>query len=54
MVAPRRARPGNWVPTGGLDRYVVVLRPYDTPVGVATRTARDAPMPSAVATEGCP
>jgi hypothetical protein len=51
-VSPR-ARPGNWLPTGGLDRYVVVLRLYDTPVGVATRTAKDAPMP-AVATEVCP
>ena len=29
-----------------IDRYVVVLRLYDTPVGVATRTAKDAPMPS--------
>ena len=51
-VAPR-ARPGNWLPTGGIDRYVVVLRLYDTPVGVATRTARDAPMP-AVKASGCP
>jgi hypothetical protein len=50
-VAPR-ARPGNWLPTGGIDRYVVVLRLYDTPVGVATRTAKDAPMP-AVAAAGC-
>jgi hypothetical protein len=41
-----RARPGNWLPTGGIDRYVIVLRLYDTPVGVATRTAKDAPMPS--------
>ena len=45
VLAPR-ARPGNWLPTGGIDRYVVVLRLYDTPVGVATRTARDAPMPA--------
>ena len=50
-VAPR-ARPGNWLPTGGIDRYVVVLRLYDTPVGVATRTAKDAPMP-AVTAAGC-
>src|SRR6188508_590182 len=34
VLAPR-ARPGNWLPTGGIDRYVVVLRLYDTPVGVA-------------------
>jgi len=51
VVAPR-ARPGNWLPTGGIDRYVVVLRLYDTPVGVATRTAKDAPMP-AVTAGGC-
>ena len=51
LIAPR-ARPGNWLPTGGIDRYVVVLRLYDTPVGVATRTAKDAPMPAVVAA-GC-
>jgi len=48
VLAPR-ARPGNWLPTGGIDRYVVVLRLYDTPVGVATRTAKDAPMPALTA-----
>lgn len=48
-----RARAGNWLPTGALDRYVLMLRLYDTPVGVATRTQRDAPMPSIV-TVGCP
>ena len=48
-----RARAGNWLPTGGLDRYVLMMRLYDTPVGVATRTQRDAPMPSIV-TAGCP
>ena len=52
IVLSPRARPGNWLPTGGIDRYVVVLRLYDTPVGVATRTAKDAPMP-AVAAGGC-
>ena len=45
VLAPR-ARPGNWLPTGGIDRYVMVLRLYDTPVGVATRTAKDAAMPA--------
>ena len=47
-----RARAGNWLPTGGLDRYLLVLRLYDTPVGVATRTQRDAPMPS-ISTVSC-
>jgi hypothetical protein len=51
-IAPR-ARAGNWLPTGGLDRYILVLRLYDTPVGVATRTQRDAPMP-AISTVSCP
>lgn len=51
-VAPR-ARPGNWLPTGGIERYVLVLRLYDTPVGVATRAGREAPMP-AIATGDCP
>ena len=46
-VAPR-ARPGNWLPTGGIERYVLVWRLYDTPIGVATRTAKEAPMPAIV------
>lgn len=48
-----RARSGNWLPTASIDRYQLVLRLYDTPVGVATRTQRDAPMPT-IATAGCP
>lgn len=44
-VGPR-ARPGNWLPTAGVEKYVLVLRLYDTPIGVATRTGREAPMPS--------
>ncbi|KIZ41857.1 MULTISPECIES: DUF1214 domain-containing protein [Rhodopseudomonas] len=51
-LAPR-ARSGNWLPTGGVDRYILVLRLYDTPVGVATRSRREAPMP-AITTVGCP
>jgi hypothetical protein len=43
-VSPR-ARPGNWLPTGGVERYVLVLRLYDTPVGVATRAGRETSMP---------
>jgi hypothetical protein len=46
-VAPR-ARPGNWLPTGGAERYTLALRLYDTPVGIATRTGREAPMPTIV------
>jgi hypothetical protein len=48
-----RSRSGNWLPTGGIERYELMLRLYDTPVGVATRTQRDALMPS-IATAGCP
>lgn len=48
-----RSRSGNWLPTGGIERYALMLRLYDTPVGVATRTKRDAPMPQ-IATVGCP
>ena len=48
-----RSRSGNWLPTGGIERYALMLRLYDTPVGVATRTQRDAPMPS-ISTVGCP
>ena len=48
-----RARAGNWLPTGGVERYLLVLRLYDTPVGVATRTGRDAPMP-AITKRACP
>jgi hypothetical protein len=48
-----RSRAGNWLPTGGIERYALMLRLYDTPVGVATRAPRDAPMPS-IAMVGCP
>jgi hypothetical protein len=44
MVGPR-VRPGNWLPTGGAERYQLVLRLYDTPIGMATRSSSEAPMP---------
>jgi hypothetical protein len=50
-VAPQ-ARPGNWLPTGGIERFVLVWRLYDTAIGVATRTTKEGPMP-AVARKGC-
>ena len=50
-IAPR-ARPGNWLPTGGIDRFILVWRLYDTPIGVATRTIKSGPMP-AVARKSC-
>jgi hypothetical protein len=50
-VAPL-ARPGNWLPTGGVDKFVLALRLYDTPIGVSTGTTKEGPMP-AVARKGC-
>ena len=43
-----RVRPGNWLPTGGVDKYLLILRLYDTPIGMATRTGHDAPMPTLI------
>ena len=50
-VGPQ-ARPGNWLPTGGVERFVLVWRLYDTPIGVAMRTVREVPMP-AIERKGC-
>ncbi|HKD26557.1 MAG TPA: DUF1214 domain-containing protein [Xanthobacteraceae bacterium] len=52
MVSPR-ARPGNWLPTGGVDSYLLMLRFYDTSLGVATRAGREAPMPAIRLTRVC-
>ena len=50
-VAPL-ARPGNWLPTGGVDKFVLVLRLYDTPIGVSTGTTKEGPMPT-ITRKGC-
>lgn len=52
LIAPR-ANPGNWLPTGGVERYALVLRFYDTAVGVSTKAGREVPMP-AVSNRSCP
>jgi len=52
VVAPR-ANAGNWLPTGGAERYTLALRFYDTAVGVATKEGREVPMP-AILTRSCP
>ena len=52
-VAPR-ARPGNWLPSGGVERYILVVRFYDTSVGIATRAEREAPMPAIKSAGACP
>lgn len=44
-VGPR-ARPGNWLPSGGIEQFVLVWRLYDTPIGVASLTTKEGPMPS--------
>ncbi len=53
IVAGPRANPGNWLPTGGVERYALVLRLYDTAVGVSTKAGREVPMPT-VKTRSCP
>ncbi|MPZ39101.1 MAG: DUF1214 domain-containing protein [Rhizobiales bacterium] len=50
-VSPR-ARPGNWLPSGGAERYTLVLRLYDTPLGVTTRGS-EVTMPS-ITRRACP
>ena len=50
-VAPQ-ARAGNWLPSGGTEHFVLVWRLYDTPIGVATRTTKEGPMPS-IARKDC-
>ena len=53
IVVGPRANPGNWLATGGVERYALVLRFYDTAVGVSTKAGREVPMP-AVNTRSCP
>ncbi len=53
IVIGPRASPGNWLPTGGVERYTLRLRLYDTAVGVSTKASREVPMPS-VAVRNCP
>lgn len=53
VIAAPRARNGNWLPTGGRDRIVLVIRLYDAPVGLATRTGEQVDMPS-VTQVACP
>jgi hypothetical protein len=52
VIAPR-ASPGNWLPTGGVERYILAMRFYDTAVGVETKEGREIPMP-AIKTRSCP
>lgn len=45
VLAPR-ARSGNWIPTGSRDHIMVVLRLYDAPVGLGSRSVDKLEMPS--------
>lgn len=51
-IAPR-ASPGNWLPTGGVERYMLALRFYDTSIGISTKEGREVPMP-ALSVRSCP
>lgn len=52
ITVAQRTRAGNWLPNGGVENYVLVLRLYDTPVGVATRAGKEVSMP-AIVTGAC-
>ena len=53
MTAAPRARSGNWLPTGGRERIVLVVRLYDAPIGIASRTGEPLEMPR-VTQVACP
>ena len=53
IVVSPRASAGNWLPTGGVERYELILRLSDTAVGVSTKAGREVPMPD-VMTRSCP
>ncbi len=44
-LAPR-ARSGNWLPTGSNERIVLLLRLYDAPVGLASRSGEAVDLPT--------
>jgi len=52
VLAPR-ARDGNWIPTSGRERLVAMLRLYDAPVGLGSRSGDAADMPT-IRQEYCP
>jgi len=45
VIAPL-SRPGNWLPSGGVQRYQLALRFYDTSVGVTAHVGRESTMPT--------
>ncbi|MGU3492717.1 DUF1214 domain-containing protein [Xanthobacteraceae bacterium A53D] len=53
VVLSPRARPGNWVPSGGRAEVQVALRLYDAPFSFASSTV-DAGLLPRIATVSCP
>jgi hypothetical protein len=53
IIVRPRVSAGNWLPTGGIERYILILRLYDTPVGATTTTDHKFSMP-ALSTRNCP
>jgi hypothetical protein len=47
VIAPQ-ARPGNWLPTGGAGKYLLLFQLYDTALGAAAATIDAGTMPRLV------
>jgi hypothetical protein len=45
ISAARGVQPGNWLPLGGPDGFVLTLRVYDTPVSATASALRAASLP---------
>jgi hypothetical protein len=52
IAVAREVQPGNWLPLGATDRFVLVLRLYDSPVS-ATASAIAADTMPAIEQAGC-
>jgi len=48
----REARAGNWLPIGALDRFILALRLYDSPLASAAATIDPASLPK-LSRQGC-
>jgi len=53
IVAAPRPRAGNWLPVVKAERYQLMLRLYDTPIGITTPSGPGTPMPAVIRRE-CP
>ena len=52
ITVSRGARAGNWLPTGGIDHYLLLLRLYDTGLSAVGAVIEAAAMPT-IRTVGC-